>query len=258
MSLSAPFWRPTAIPPRRCMAAQAGPLRLWILRADDRDWHVCARQQEETASEPLREADPPDDAAWSRFAAPADAATVRLTPALPDQAVVIRPAIPIEVLPGGTAEIFVSIPCWVRVELAGDTPLTLCERPSQPLSKTWFGENTQTGEICFSIRTRARRTPEEITDTDGRIICPVTIRNASNEKLPFSRLCIRTPYMGVYGTPDGALWANQTTLVHRAARHENELNFSDSAPAQAARAELLCSPRASAPAHALRGLFSFV
>ncbi len=258
MSHAAPFWRPATILPHRCMAAQAGLLRIWILHTADRAWQVCSQKQQEPASEPLQEADPPENALWSRFEAPADEAAIRLTPALPDQAVVIRPAVPIEVLPGGTAEIFVSIPCWLRVELSGRAPQTLCELPTQALSKTWFGENTQQGEVCYSIRTRSRRTPEEITDIDGRIICPVAIRNDSHEKLPFSRLCIRAPHMSVYGQPDGALWANQTTLIHHAAKKENELLFSATAPAQAAHAELLCKPREIASEHTLRGLFSFL
>lgn len=240
------------------MSAQAGLLRIWVLHTADQAWHVHARAQETPGSEPLRDAEPPADAEWVRFAVPSSETHVRLTPSLPGAAVVIRPAIPIEILPGGTAQVHVSIPCWLQVRIGEKGEQMLREYETKPLSKTWFGADTQTGELCYSIRSRARRTPEEITDTDGRIIVPVFIRNNSSEMLSFSRLCIRTPHMSVYGTPDGTLWTNEATFHHHAGRKAAELKLGDSAPAPARHATLLCPPRSPPKTHALRDLFSFL
>lgn len=258
MNRAQPFWAPETILPHRCMSAQAGVLRVWVLHTGDQAWQVHTRVQETPATEPLRDAEVPADAAWVRFVVPSAEARVRLTPTLPAAAVVIRPATPIEILPGGTAQIYVSIPCWVQVRLGEKGEQILREYETKPLSKTWFGSDTQTGELCYSIRSRARRTLEEITDTNGRVIVPMVIRNSSVEKLSFSRLCIRAPHMSVYGTSDGTLWANQVTLHHHAGKEAAELKLSDAAPTQARHATLLCPPRSPPKSHALRDLFSFL
>lgn len=255
---SQPFWLPETIPPQRCVRAQVGLLRTWVLHTADQAWHVYTQAQAVPGLEPLHDAEPPPDAPWVRFVTPSPDFHLRLVPALPDAAVVIRPAVPLEILPGGTAQIYVSIPCWLQIWLGENATRPLCEYPTKPLSKTWFGANTQSGELCYSIRTRARRTVEEISSIDGRIVLPINIRNASAENLPFSRLCIHAPRMSVYGTPDGKLWANQTTFIHHAGTKSTELRLGTAAPEQAQHATLLCPPRAIPQSHALRDLFSFL
>jgi hypothetical protein len=255
------LWSLRECAPGHCLGGAVGRLRLWILR-NPLDWSVTSQSLPSARIEPLRPTDPPAGAAWQRFAAPADSLRVRLVPVLPERPLVMRPGAPIQILPGHTASLFVTLPVGLRIEAAGTRPAVLCELPTQPLSKSWLGENTAEGEICFALHTRARQSLDELTDThQGRAVCPVTLQNHSDALLPFIRLCLRTRHMAVYGTPDGRLWTNLTTVVHKGGAMPDQVAFADGPPVQAIQPFLLCPPR-EAVAHvfakrALGGLFSF-
>jgi hypothetical protein len=250
-----------AFAPNDCMSAAVGKLRIWIMR-HKLNWSVCSEELPVASIEPLHSASPPSNPTWQRFVAPQEMDRVRLAPVLPERSLIMRPGVPIKIVPGHTAHLFVTLPVGVRIEInGGGKAANLCELPSQTLSKSWFGVGASEGEICYALKTRARQSIEELTDThQGRAICPVQLRNDSHDPLPFTRLCLRTRHMALYGTPDGRLWTNLTTVTHKDSTTPEQVAFADGPPKQANNTVLLCPPREAVThlfaKHALGGLLS--
>ena len=230
-----------------CAVAQ---LRLWVLR-NSQGWLVAARHVPESVFEPLHEtAAEPEQVEWQRFITPSASSTVQFVPVLPDRSVVSRPEALIEIAPHHTGRFFVTIPGWLRVQVDVPRTVTLCEFPTHVLSKTWFGHPSEEGEIGYALTTRARQELAELTDVEGRAICPVLLENNTHEALAFAQLLLRVRHMSVYQTGDGKLWTNECRLGYRGIVFPASLTFGRTAPEQAKDSRLVSDPR-EAPASGL-------
>lgn len=172
-------WKPQKIELDRCFQVQIGPLRLWIKRAGDELLMAVENLPESKAqiqAPILAPVDQEEGLRWSRWTI-GESEVIQLIPVMPDRPVVVRPEVPVKIPTDKEALFFVSIPIWVRVT-AGPEQAILCEQPSLILSNIWFGD-LMSGELCYSLRSRARR---RITDSEpllNRATCPVQIRNAA-------------------------------------------------------------------------------
>ena len=224
-----------------CAAAQ---LRFWLTR-NAQGWLTACRYETEHAFEPLRECVPePEDALeWQRFVTPSTTSTIRLAPIPPDRSVVSRPEARIEIAPHHKGHFFVTIPMWLRVQTETPHPVTVCECPTRVLSKTWFGNPGEAGDICYALATRARQDAAELTDVEGRAICPVVIENNTGEALVFAQLLLNTRHMSVYRTEDGRLWTNECRLGYTGKQLPASMTFGRAAPEQARISRLMSEPR---------------
>ena len=226
-----------------CAMAQ---LRLWFMRSSQ-GWQVASQYEAESVFQPLHEvAEIAEPVAWNRFVTPATAVSMHVVPVLPDRPVMTRPEARIEIAPHHQAHFFVTIPVCVRLEVSGSGfphPMTLCERPTRVLSKTWFGHPAEEGEIGYALATRARQGLEELTDVEGRAICPVLVDNGTHEPLAFAQLQLSVRHMSVYLSEDGKLWTNECRLGYTGSGFTAELTFGRAAPEQAQKARLVSGPR---------------
>ena len=79
---------------------------------------------------------------------------LKITPVLGDRPFVAKPTKPLMVLPGETVQVFMSIPLFVRIET--EDPYHLLEDiPVLQSPRTWFGDSTVQGEICYSTKIKA-------------------------------------------------------------------------------------------------------
>ena len=226
-----------------CAAAQ---LRLWLIR-NKQGWQVAVRHEPESLFEPLHEVpSAPELSEWQRFVTPSEGTVMRVAPALPDRPVMSRPEAHIEIAQKHKGLFFVTIPVWLRLEVApqsGQRPMTLCEFPTRVLSKTWFGHPAEEGEIGYALTTRARQSVGELNDAVGRAICPVLVDNGTREPLVFSQLLLSVRHMSVYQTEDGKLWTNECRLGYTGKSFLASLTFGHTAPEQAPGARLVTEPR---------------
>ena len=226
-----------------CAVAQ---LRLWVMR-NSQGWQVAVRHEAEAAFEPLHLTQVfPEQTEWHRYVTPSSASVVCLVPVLPDRPVVTRPEARIEIAPQHKGRFFVTIPVWLRIEIemhAGHRPMTLGEFPTRILSKTWFGHPAEAGEICYALTTRARQDLENLTDIEGRAICPILLDNATRETLSFAQLLLSVRHMSVYQTEDGKLWTNECRLGYTGSIFPASLAFGHTAPEQAHGSKLISEPR---------------
>jgi len=227
-----------------CAVAQ---LRLWFMR-NSQGWQVASRHETDAVFEPLHEIASADETIeWRRFVTPQTASVMHLIPVLPDRPVMSRPEARIEIAPHHKGHFFVTIPVWMRLQITStgtQHPMILCEYPTRVLSKTWFGHPAEEGEIGYALATRARQSLEELTDVDGRAICPVVVDNGTHEPLVFAQLQLSAQHMSVYQTDDGKFWTNECRLVYTGSVFTAAVTFGHTAPEQAQGARLVSGPRA--------------
>jgi len=236
--------------PDMCRHWAVGPMRLW-LRHTEAEWHMSVDYMAELPVEGAVAsacpvfgddcADPPADLEWRRWAGIEGMSQVRVTPVMPDRAVMVRPEGPLEIPKGRWALFFVSIPVWLRVSVGPDPEVTLCEVPTVVLSNTWFGDPS-TGELCYSLTSRARRAFRPNQTEPHCALCPVTVRNDSSEELAMDRVCLRVEHLAVY---EGAsqLWTNGATLRFHTGEQGGQVEFDNAAPGFEAVGPALGEPR---------------
>jgi hypothetical protein len=226
-----------------CSMAQ---FRLWFMR-NGQGWQVASGHETESVFEPLHEVETLSaPIEWQRFVSPHSASVMHLIPVLPDRPVMSRPEARIEIAPHHKGHFFVTIPVWIRLRVSGQDgqqAMTLCEFPTRVLSKTWFGHPAEDGEIGYALATRARQSLDELTDVEGRAICPVLVDNGTHEPLVFAQLQLSVRHMGVYQTEDGKLWTNECRLGYTRSVFTAAVTFGRAAPEQAEGARLVSGPR---------------
>ena len=105
-----------------------------------------------------------------------------LSPALADRPVVTSPEMPLYVLPGEAATLFVGSPLWICI-LVHESRQAIGEFPIRRPSDTWFGPSTREGEICYATRSQAALDPDNLPLLPRRAVTPVRIRNLASSAL---------------------------------------------------------------------------
>jgi hypothetical protein len=236
-------WKPQKIELDRCFQVQIGPLRLWIKRAGDELLMAVENLPESKAqiqAPILAPVDQEEGLRWSRWII-GESEVIQLIPVMPDRPVVVRPEVPVKIPTDKEALFFVSIPIWVRVT-AGPEQAILCEQPSLILSNIWFGD-LMSGELCYSLRSRARR---RITDSEpllNRATCPVQIRNAAPTHLDVQRFCLHVERLKIYAGQK-QLWTNQMRITFKGDEKARHVDYSEGPPTFEPVGQMLSEARA--------------
>jgi hypothetical protein len=258
------LWQPHRIGHGQCLEAQVGPLQIWLRRKGD-ELHIAVERQ--TDSEDLTniivpkllDGEEPAGLDWGRWVYD-KCKEIVLTPVTPDRPVVVRPEVPVKIPPGQQALFFVSIPLWIRISVGDGDRIQLCEKPSVKLSNIWFGD-PMSGDLCYSLRSRARR---EISDSQvepHRAVCPVTIRNTAINQVEIERFCLDVEHLSIcLGV--SRLWTNGVQINFKGEDEISLLEYSKKPPTYEAIEKILSEPRTPAQKSLLKrsignlGLFS--
>ena len=246
------LWDPIGVEPERCCKSRIGGLTIW-LKHDQGDWYVATERAGDNATsapfKPVRTEPDTLNPIWNRWAGGSESLTAQMLPIMPDHPVVVRPEQPLKFPAGHKALLYVSVPVWVQVSVGTDPAVVLCEIPSLVLSKTWFGD-TASGDLCYSLKTRARRHAETSGSISFRALCAVNVENGSGAELSFERFCLHVDNLAVYASAE-QLWTSKVNVVYRGQDQLSQIDVSASPSGQPEQCRLLCRPRV--PAHA--GLF---
>ncbi|MEM6456868.1 MAG: hypothetical protein AAF772_17385 [Acidobacteriota bacterium] len=235
---------------------QIGPLRLRVARRVG-EWHVSWQHQpdDETADatpQPI-EPHPPapdaavpplgDDATVHRFvgAAGRNGSPLALCPAGADRTVVGRPRQPFLLMPGASHSMFLSTALWVQLRLGVDGTL-LHEIPTRRPSDTWFGPDTQRGQLAYASRTAARLDPANLPPLVERAITEVRLTNRADDAMMLERIHLPIPTLALFADADDFLWTSTLIAIRHSDRTTVDVTFDDGPPS-AAR-----DPRRVAPA----------
>lgn len=240
------IWHETTVEKGTVCQWQIGPLDVWVQHQGD-EWQIATGKAhtpdagEERLTSAVHTVDAPAGLEWRRWVVSDPADAVRLKPAMPDRPVVVRPEYPIRLPPKQQALFYLSIPVWVQVTV-NDGKLVLCEQPSMPLSNIWFGDYAS-GELCYSLKTRARRDVDADHLHPHRAICPVSVSNRAQTELDFQRLCIRVSHLRIEERGD-RLWTNQVNVTFRGEDQASRIDYQKPNHKSQGAAVVLAEPRA--------------
>jgi hypothetical protein len=178
---------------------------------------------------------------WKRWVVGNACDQVLILPTLPDRPVVVRPDVPVKIPAAQEALFFFTIPAWARIVAVKPQKIVLFEEPSIVRSNTWFGD-LMAGELCYSLRSRARRYIADIEAKPHRVACPVRIRNVTDSQFDVERFCVHVEYLNIYkGTR--RLWTNEVLMSFQGEDTANKIEYSQSAPGYEAVAGIISEAR---------------
>lgn len=250
------IWDPRRLEVGGCYEVKLGLLRVWLKRAE-RDWYIASsllpfttrKQLLETWFRPSRRQPP----GWSRWVLESPTNTVTLSPCLPDRSVVVQPDMPMRVPPGQRCLFFVTVPLWIAVTVGEEERVGLCELATTSLSKTWFGDPTS-GELCYALRSRGKRTLEPAARAVHSAVCPVHLSNATAAPLEVQHFCIHSEHLSIYRVP-GRMWTDEVEVVYQGGDQDRQTAAVRGAPAIEGEATLVSGPRRKAEQGLMRKSF---
>ena len=256
-----PIWEPRRLDPETCYEMRSGLLRVW-LRHTFQDWYVAWKLDEPgTQREALRtgvrqvgtQPKDLDPGAWKRWVFETGTQVARFVPMAPDRSLVVQPDLPTGLPPGQRAMTFVTIPLWVGVAVGEGSGQMLCEMPTTMLSRTWYGDFSS-GELCYSLRSRATRHPPPIEHAADSAVCPLQLVNETTTSLEFVHLLIQAEHLALYRVP-GRIWTNSVDVVFQGQESRTTLG---GAPTIDGMPTLLQPPRRVGDRSLVRKSFEFL
>jgi len=244
------LWGPLEIGPGEERELAVGELRLRLRRTPA---ELLVAHQHVATSEAEESVVPGSDLPWQRFlVGPGE---LFILPALPDRSVVVQTDNPFWLPVGGKADLFVHVPVWVQVRLRAERESILLDLPSVVLSQTWFGSFTE-GELCYWIRSGAHSEAAADPSKPHLVVCPVEIRNESEDKLLVDYFCLRVRALSLYY--DGSqLWSDVFSLSFRGDKYETRQWPTGRRPRSARKARWVNGPREAMRRSALGKTFSW-
>ncbi|MCB2182480.1 MAG: DUF432 domain-containing protein [Desulfobulbaceae bacterium] len=240
------WWDITQIGDNGVTEKYIGPI--WVaVKKNKSEWQLHVKRQDPFDSLELsfqESVEITEDTLLERFFYDNKSSQVQFFPYLADRPVVSRPVRPFSIPSKQKATIYVSTPLWLGVRIGASGTLTLIkEIPVLRPSDTWFGPNTISGELCYSSKTSARLSLEELPKRSHRAITPIIILNESNEHLLVDRVNLPVPYLCLYETEERMLWTQAVKLTRK---HDSEivsLEIIDGPPVEIPTARLFSEPR---------------
>jgi hypothetical protein len=212
---------------------QIGPLILWLRHLLD-EIHIAVEHTEDESVESEDTAFSVTDEStkeildWKRWIVGEKSNTISILPIMPDRPVVVRPEVPVKIPEGHEALFFVSIPVWVKIVADNTKEIVLLQEPSIVLSNTWFGD-PMSGELCYSLRSKARRQIVDTIPKPHRAACPVRILNTTKSQLDVDRFCVHVEYLSIY---KGAkrLWTNEVRINFQGEDAVSKIDYAQKQP----------------------------
>lgn len=240
-----PWWGEFEFDLGQTLRWQIGPKALWITRADG-EWRIAGEEGRDRLDQRLTVAEAAtepfgDEIDVKRFAVRDESRVLRLVPALPDRPLIVNTAKPFFVPSREAATLYVSVPLWFRVLLAG-SEVALADTATVRPSDTWFGPDTLSGELCFASRTSARLHVESLPLRPHRAVSTVRIRNNAKSTLPLEKLKVPVQNLSLFASEEGHLWTEPLTL-ERNEDSENAQIRLDRQPADGVRSMPVAPPR---------------
>jgi hypothetical protein len=225
--MSDSIWKSYTLKHEEELSWSVGSVRLFLRRSGN-DWMMrkVLNRTEET---------PDWDASdTQRWAFPASASHIRLSPCMPDRSLVVRPTQPLNLPPDSNVQFYFSIPLWVKVEIGEPKRMIEITRTeTQTLSNTWFGDPAA-GLFCYANKDFIRRDIPSEEERRDCVICPFRISNNAGHALNVDRICVHVKYLSIYETEAG-LWSNEVTANFRGDGKETVVSHARSTPSVAGK-----------------------
>lgn len=248
------LWKMHSVARGQTLELELGSLHLWVHRGL-KDWHLAYESDQgsdERLSLRLEDAAFNSDREWTRWILDEKIEELRLQPQLPDRAIIVRPEMPVCLMPKQSVQLFIGIPIWLSLIFGSRREQTI-QVPSMTLSNSWFGSFTE-GELCYALKTTAKLHQQDLAYSAHRAVFPLEIRNASTEKLKFERLCVRPQYLNIFQGKT-RLWTCKGRVSYRGEENWSRIVYASNAPEFDEAGLLLGKARDAMPRGALLKTF---
>lgn len=259
-----PWWGVLELDDAHVRRWRIGPRTLWMSRRSQEFSvaHVATDDPFDRTLElgAIDDADAiPREAARMRFAVRGDAPAPELSALLADRAAIVRPDAPLSIPPGEEVTLYVSSPVWLALRLparADRGEQTLTEIPTWRPSDTWFGPDTQRGELAYALATSGRFAVERGAGPPHRATTPIRVRNRDATALHLERLKVPLPNLSLYASPT-RLWTTALVLDRDDDDDRTSLELTSGAPTEAGPdTRTLAAPRQAVAGSLVMRVFS--
>mgnify|MGYP006079187085 CR=1 FL=1 len=166
---------------------------------------------------------------WKRWAFQDNVADIRFWPTFPDRPLIVKTRIPVVVPPKSSINLYINIPIWLEVSIAHkDSFETLDKFSPVKLSDTWYGSSFE-GQLCYALKSRARRNLDDLENESLRAVCMFRIRNKSDETLPVERIRVIGDHLNLYNIDD-RLWASSVDIIFNGKDEKTSVEYQTNAP----------------------------
>lgn len=177
----------------------------WMMARDESKERVKVFESRIVSSLPL-------NLEWKRWALEGDIDEVRFWPAFPDRPLVVKTRIPVIVPPDTSVTLYINLPLWLNVSIGtGKQSYSLENIGPTKLSNTWYGTQFE-GQLCYALKSRARRALEDLEEHALRAVCVFHIRNRSTHSLPVERIRILPEHLSLFES-NGRLYTSSVTVT---------------------------------------------
>jgi len=173
------------------------------------EWRISSWEGDQFAELPLEGEirDLPSSLEWRRWDGGAGDLEFQLRPSFPEYPVIAKPKPALTISPGGHALFYIGIPASLEVYGQCDGTLRkLASLSTDSLSKSWHGDRSA-GQVCYALRTRARRSFDPSDWPEHDIVVAVDLKNESSEAFLFDRLFLDLGHFSIFNH-EGHLWSN--------------------------------------------------
>ncbi len=240
------FFNPKKLLENRWQTCRLGDLTLYLYRTQD-EWLYGSQICDDDTSDDIpfeciaESAAPPQSVTINRCIVGGENASVSIVPIMPDRPVVVKPATKIGIASQTMAVFFLTIPITLKVLAVGGKEVKLAEIPTFDPVGTWFGTFTE-GILCYALKSKARRTLDEVESNFNRCVAPVTIINSSNREVEFVSMCVQVDNLALY-VGQSHLWSNAIQFEIKGDNSPNELLYSPEPPNYERIIKKLSEPR---------------
>ncbi len=193
-----------------------GPLHLWITRYKN-EWRIGSTSSNDPEDRKIEIETPfkgefPLEIDTNRFGGKETEATVRLTPAMADRPVVIRPEMPFYLPSNDEVTIYVSTPLWINITVEPKSR-KLLSLPVLRLSDSWFGPDPTEGELCYAARSKAKLRFEDLSLIQYRAVTKIILKNNHNKQLFLERIKVPVNNLSLYQSEQAGLLTETITII---------------------------------------------
>ena len=221
---------------------------LWVQRLVS-EWRIAREVNDEPGANAVEQEcsseceDLLGHASLSRYGVGAGNEELLIMPALADRSVVSTPDRPFVIPAGEEVTLYISSPLWLQLS-AGSGRALLEDKPILQPPDTWFGPNTQVGEVCYASRSFGRLELEALHRRPHRAITSVLVQNHATDALYLERLKLPVPYLSLFSDPSTSdLWTNDVVLERVEGEGLDPLQISSGPPEAVPKAVKVASPR---------------
>jgi hypothetical protein len=189
-----------------------------IVQRKKNEWVVWnktskAENDNELLLEKIRNLEHLVDVPMNRYLVEKTEQTLLVAPALADRSIIIRPGIPLTILPGQKTELYVSSPLWMS-GVTSDRRSQVIDIPFWLPSDSWFGLSTMVGELCYAKYSDAKVELANIKRRSHRAITPIVITNHHEDPFVVQRINLPTPLLNLYSNSSRQFWTDKVHLNH--------------------------------------------